>query len=104
PGPSAEQVWTFASEAACKAEPRNQAAEEAIGELYAAQARARAVELNRRGDFAGAHNVLTGAAEKIATYAAESPALQDEIKVLYQSVVETSAPMSPGATKAMHFK
>jgi hypothetical protein len=96
--------WTFASQMACNAQPRNQVVEEAIGEVYAARARAQAVELNRSGDFGGAESVLTGVAEKIATYAAESPALKRAVLVLYQSAVETSVPMSPVALKAMHFR
>jgi Ca-activated chloride channel family protein len=103
PGPSVQQVWTFASRIAFNAQPRNQAVGEALGEINAARARAQALELNRNGDFAGARSVLTSVAASIEPYAAESPALQREIVVLYQTAQETSAPMNPLATKAMHF-
>jgi len=101
---SVTQVWTLASDAMCRTEPLNRPVEEAIGEMYAARARARAVELNRRGQFAAAERLLRKASKKIQKYAGDSPALGKVIE-LFQSAIEiTSAPMSPQATKSMLFE
>jgi Ca-activated chloride channel family protein len=104
PAQSVEQVWTFASHAACDAQPRNQAVDEAVGEIYAARARAEAVELNRHGDFAAAQRTLRRVSEKIQEYAGQSPALEQVVADLLQAAEVTSAPMSPLAMKSMHFE
>jgi len=104
PAQSVTRVWTLASDAMCRTEPRNNGVEDAIGELYAARARARAVELNRRGQFAAAERLLRKASKKVQKYAGDSPALGKVIE-LFQSAIEiTSAPMSPQATKSMLFE
>lgn len=103
PGQSAELEWTFALHAACDAQPRNQAVDEAVGEIYAARAQAEAVELNRGGEFAEAERILRRVAEKIGKYAGQSPALRRVIVELQQAAVLTSVPMSPVAMKSMHF-
>jgi Ca-activated chloride channel homolog len=104
PAQSVEQVWTFASHAACDAQPRNQAVDEAVGEIYAARARAEAVELNRRGDFAAAERTLKNVSARIEEYAGQSVALGQVVKDLLQAAEVTSTPMSPLAMKSMHFE
>ncbi len=104
PAQSVEKVWTYGSDAACRAEPRNNPVEEAIGEMYAARARARAVELNRQGQFAAAERTLRKASKKIQKYADESPALGKVIELFQSAIKITSAPMSPQATKSMLFE
>jgi Ca-activated chloride channel family protein len=104
PAQSVTQVWTLASDAACRAEPLNLPVEEAIGEMYAARARARAVELNRRGEFAAAERTLRKASKKIQKYAGESPALTKVVELFQSAIKITSAPMSPQATKSMLFE
>jgi len=104
PAQTVEHVWTFASDAAWRAQPRNQAVEEAIGEMYAARARSEAVELNRRGDFAAAERTLKGVSEKIQEYAGESQALGQVVEYLQRAIKVTSTPMSPHATKSMLFE
>jgi Ca-activated chloride channel family protein len=104
PAQSVEQVWTFASHAACDAQPRNQDVDEAVGEIYAARAREEAVELNRRGEFAAAERTLRGVSERIRAYAGQSMALEHVVEDLLQAAEVTSAPMSPRAMKSMHFK
>jgi Ca-activated chloride channel homolog len=101
---SVEQVWTFASQEACDAQPRNQAVDEAVGEIHAARARAEAVEWNRSGDYVRAKHVLTVVAEEIAKYAGQSVALQRSVVELHDAAEATSAPMSPVAMKSMHFR
>ena len=104
PAQSVTQVWTLASNTAWRAQPRNEPVEEAIGEMYAARARAAAVELNRRGKFAEAGRTLTTASEKIQEHAGESPALAKVVELFQSAIKITSAPMSPQATKSMLFE
>ena len=103
PAQSVDQVWTFASHAACDAQPRNQAVDEAVGEIYAARARAEAVELNRRGDFAAAERTLRRVSERIRSYAGQSMALGQVVEDLLQAAEVIAAPMSPLSIKSMHF-
>ena len=104
PAQSVTQVWTLASDAACRAEPLNRPVEDAIGEMYAARARARAVELNRQGNFAAAERLLRKASKKIQERAGESPALAKVVELFQSAIKITSAPMSPQATKSMLFE
>ncbi len=99
-----ELVWTFASHAACDAQPRNQAVDEAVGQIYAARAQAEAVELNRGGDYAAAERLLNRVGERIGQYAGRSPILARAIDELRQSARVTSSPMSAMAMKGMHFR
>ena len=101
-GRSVELVWTFASHAACDAQPRNQAVDEAVGQIYAARAQAEAVELNRGGDYAAAERLLGRVGEKIGKYAGRSPILARAIDELRQAGSVTSSPMSAMAMKVMH--
>jgi Ca-activated chloride channel family protein len=103
PGQSVEQTWTFASNTACEAQPRNQAVDEAVGRIYAARAQAEAVELNRRGELVEAERILRGVAEKIRAYAGSSAALNRVVVELNQAAAMASSPMSPVALKSMHF-
>ena len=102
-GQSVEQVWTFASHEACDAQPRTQAVDEAVGQVYAARAQAEAVELNRGGDYAAAERLLKRVREKIGKYAGQSPVLARAIDDLQQAALVTSSPMSAMAIKGMHF-
>jgi Ca-activated chloride channel homolog len=104
PVQSVEQVWTFASHAACDAQPRNQAVDEAVGQIYAARAQAEAVELNRGGDFEAAERLLGRVAERIGKYAGRSPILKRVIVELHQAARDTSSPMTPVAMKEMYFR
>jgi Ca-activated chloride channel family protein len=103
PGQSAQQIWTYAAQAANDAQPRNQIVDEAVGEIYAARARAEAVEFNRRGDFEGAARVLNLVARKIEAYAGSNAPLRQIVVELRQAIEMTAEAMSPVAMKAMHF-
>jgi Ca-activated chloride channel family protein len=104
PAQTVEQAWTLASDAACRAQPLNRPVEEAIGAMYAARARAKAVELNRRGEFAAAGQTLRAASERIQKHASESPALKQVVEYMQSAIGATSVPMSPRATKSMLFE
>ena len=94
PAQSVEQVWTFASDAACEAQPRNQAVDEAVGEIYAARAQAEAVELNRQRRVRGSGTPARRVAKKIGQYAGESAALQRAVAELQAAAQAASAPMT----------
>ena len=104
PAQSVEQAWTFASHAACEAQPRNQAVDEAVGEIYAARARAEAVELNRRGEFAGGgtHAQTCRRKDRQSTLA-RARRCSAQLLELQEAAESASAPMSPVAMKSMHF-
>ena len=104
PVESVEQVWTLASHAACDAQPRNQAVDEAVGQVYAARAQAEAVELNRVGDYAAADALLKRVGNKIGRYAGQSPVLARAIVELQRAASLTSSPMDALALKGMHFR
>jgi hypothetical protein len=98
-----EQAWTFASDAENATQPRSRAVDEAVGELDAARAQAKAVELNRRGDYDAAGRLLEKVARTIQSYAGDSVKLRQVVADLRESADSASAPMSPLAMKAMHF-
>ena len=100
---SVQQAWTFASEADNAAQSRNRAVDEAVGELYAARAQAKAVELNRSGDYDAAGRLLEEVARTIQSYAGASAKLRQVVADLRESAHSASAPMSPLMMKAMHF-
>ncbi len=103
-GRSAELTWTFASHAACDDQPRNQAVDEAVGQVYMARAQAEAVELNRGGDYAAAERLLARVREKIGQYAGGSPVLARALDELRQAGRVASSPMDAMAMKGMHFR
>ena len=98
-----QQAWTFASDAENAAQSRNRAVDEAVGELDAARAQAKAVELNRRGEYDGAGRLLEEVARTIQSYSGASAKLRQVVADLRESAHSASAPMSPLVMKAMHF-
>ena len=98
-----QQAWTFASDAENAAQPRNRAVDEAVGELDGARAQAKAVELNRRGDYDAAGRLLEEIARTIQSYAGGSAKLRQVVADLRESAHSASAPMSPLMIKVMHF-
>ena len=98
-----QQAWTFASDAENAAQSRNRAVDEAVGELDAARAQAKAVELNRSGDYDAAGRLLEEVARTIQSYAGASAKLRQVVADLRESAHSASAPMSPLMMKAMHF-
>jgi Ca-activated chloride channel family protein len=100
---SVTQAWTFASDAENAAQPRNRAVDEAVGELHAARAQAKAVELNRQGDYDAAGQLLEEVARTIQSYAGASVKLRQVVVDLHEAAHSASAAMSPLMMKAMHF-
>jgi Ca-activated chloride channel family protein len=101
--PAADVAWTFADHAANDAQPRNVVVDRAVAALYAAQARAESLELNRSGRYVDAMNRIRETADRIAQYAGrdiELCALVDELKAKSEL---SAAPMTAMASKAEHF-
>jgi hypothetical protein len=100
---STTATWTFASHAANDAQSRDAEVDQAVAEIYAARARAEAVEANRRHDFGTARQVLRATAAKIDSYAGSNIALQRLAHELRASVHEHEHAMAPMALKERHF-
>jgi len=92
--PERDIVWTFASDADNDAQPRNTAVDRAVAELYAAAARAEALEINRAGRFDESRERLERTARKIEQYAGSDPDLLRIIAELRERHLPYSSPMS----------
>lgn len=68
-GSAARLSWEYADDRANDAQPRERIVDQTVAAIFAARARQRAVELNRRGDYAAASGELKATARKIRTYA-----------------------------------
>jgi len=102
-GEPVQLAWTFASDAENAAQPRNRKVDEAVGELDAARAQAKALELNRQGDYDAARSLLEEVALNIRTYAGTSAKLGQVVAGLHRASESASAPMSALAMKLMHY-
>jgi len=98
--PAAALHWTYATHAENDRQPRDQAVDRVVAELYAARARAEAVEHNRAGDYERARQLLTRTAQRIRSYAGSDPALNRVADELLRSAEEFAA----GAMSAMQMK
>ena len=74
--------WTYASHAENDRQRRTIAVDRVVARLYAARARADALDLNRDGDLEGARRVLRATAKRIRSYAGEDRELLDLAKRL----------------------
>lgn len=103
--PAAALRWTFASHAENDRQPRDRTVDRAVATLYAARARAEAVEHNRHGQYERARHVLTATAQRIRGYAgldAELNAIADTL--LREVETYAVAPMPAMAMKAEFFR
>jgi Ca-activated chloride channel family protein len=75
-GSSARLAWEYADDRANDAQPRDRAVDRMVAGIFAARARQRAVELNRRGEYGAASEALTATAKKIRGYASGDPELK----------------------------
>jgi len=83
-GSAARLSWEYADDRANDAQPRERAVDRTVAAIFAARARQRAVELNRRGDYAAASGELKATARKIRGYAGHDPELGAIIDGLLQ--------------------
>ncbi len=100
PAPETDILWTFADHAANDAQPRNRQVDHAVATLYAAAARAEALEMNRAGRYQDSGVRLRVTSDKIASYASGDPVLSALVVELREKDMPlASAPMSSGVMK-----
>lgn len=102
--PETDIVWTFGEHAANDAQPRNVVVDRAVARLYAAQAEAEALELNRIGRYDEARARLDATARRIREYAGKDPELLEIIEGLTERQVVYQHVMSPMARKAEYYR
>lgn len=99
--PDNDIIWTFAGHAENDAQPRNRTVDRAVAELYAAAARAEALEMNREGRYQDSGARLEEIARRIEAYAGHDPVLRELVEELRQRhKVTYSAPMSALLSKS----
>lgn len=96
-------IWTFADHSANDRQPRNIVVDRVVVRLYAAQAQAEALELNREGRYQEATKRLAATARRIEKYAGRDPELLAIIEELRQRDVVYAHMMSPMAMKVEHY-
>lgn len=101
--PDTDLIWTFADHRANDRQPRNVVVDRAVARLYAAQAQADALELNRAGRYDDATERLAATARRIEKYAGNDPELLAIAEELQERHVVYARLMSPMAMKAEHF-
>jgi Ca-activated chloride channel family protein len=88
--PRADVIWTFASHQANDAEQRDVVVDRAVAQVYAALARAEALELNRAGQFEETIARLEATARRIEQYAGSD----EELRAIVASLRERHRPYS----------
>ena len=101
--PPQELTWTFAGHRENDGQPRDGVVDRAVGELYAALARDRALELNRQGKYDEARQLLEKVAARIRKYAGKDHELLEIIRSLAVDEEVFAACMSPADMKAQHY-
>jgi Ca-activated chloride channel homolog len=96
-------IWTFADHRANDRQPRNIVVDRAVARLYAAQAQADALELNRAGRYDQAQARLEATARRIEQYAGSDEELLDIIRELRGRHVLYATPLSAAMSKSEHF-
>ena len=103
-GAAANSVFTYASHARNDAQGRDLVVDREVAALYAARARAQALDLNAEGRYAEAQAVLQATARRIAAYAAGDAVLRGIVREL-ESVDESyGGLMSPDVRKTQHMQ
>jgi Ca-activated chloride channel homolog len=98
---AAECTFTYATDADDEAQPRDREVDREVAKLYAARARAEALEANRAGDFRAAATKLSRVAGNIAGYAGDDSVLQQVVADLQAHVPEFTQEMTPRPTHAL---
>jgi Ca-activated chloride channel homolog len=96
-------TWTFASHQANDTQRRNVVVDRAVASLYAAQATAEALELNRSSRFDEAIVRLESTARRIAQYAGNDHEIRALIEALRRRHTAYSAPMAARFMKSEHY-
>lgn len=87
-----EYAWTFASSVENDVQARNRAVDRVVAQLFAAEARERAIALNRHGEFERAQAVIQKVARRIASYAGEDRELAKLVTDLLAEAEQWSRP------------
>lgn len=87
-----EYAWTYAGTAANDAQPRNRVVDRVVAQLFAAEARERAIVLNREGAYERAQSVIEKVARRIASYAGDDHELAKLVTELLAEADQWSRP------------
>ena len=101
--PDTDAIWTYADHAANDAQPRNVVVDRAVAKLYAAQAAAEALELNRAGRFEQAAARLKATARRIERYAGDDRELRAIIASLLEKDEVYARPLMASLSKSEHY-
>jgi Ca-activated chloride channel family protein len=101
-GASARLAWEYADDRANDAQPRDRSVDRTVAAVFAARARQRSVELNRRGEYALASEALKATAKKIRGYAGGDPELGAIIAGLLQESETFGRVMAESNRKAVY--
>jgi Ca-activated chloride channel family protein len=101
-GAAARLSWEYADDRANDAQPRDRSVDRTVAAVFAARARQRAVELNRRGEYESASEALQATARKIRGYAGGDPELRGIIDGLMRESETFGRVMAEPSRKAMY--
>ena len=101
--PRADVIWTFASHQANDAEQRDVVVDRAVAQVYAALARAEALELNRAGQFEETIARLEATARRIEQYAGSDEELRAIVASLRERHRVYSQPMMAMMRQTAYF-
>jgi Ca-activated chloride channel family protein len=101
--PDTDVIWTFADDHANDAQARKVVVDRAVARLYAARAKAEALELNSAGRFEEAGARLEATARRILRYAGRDPELLAIAGELRERRHAYANAMSAMASKAEHY-
>ena len=85
-------TWTHAGSAENDAQPRNRVVDRVVAQLFAAEARERAIVLNREGSYERAQAVIEKVARRIASYAGDDRELAKLVTGLLAEADQWSRP------------
>lgn len=95
--------WSVAADAACDAQGRDPIVDREVAKLYAARARAEALELNRQGHYAAARALLRQTAGRILAYAGDDAELKALAAELMADAGEYGQLMGAMEMKTRHY-
>ena len=101
--PETDFIWTYADHAANEMQSRNVIVDRAVARLYAAQASAEALELNRARRFEEATARLEVTARRIERYAGVDPELRAILESLRERHDLYAQPMVAATSKAQYY-
>ena len=101
--PDTDAIWTYADHSANDAQPRNVVVDRAVAKLYAAQAAAEALQLNRAGRFEEATARLKATARRIERYAGSDRELRAIIESLLERDEIYAQPLMASYSKSEHY-